>query len=265
MRRGTRCSEQAGAGAAHQCGEGPEWGMRAVGNIPQLGELIPSWNGDGVFTGREPHNTKTPMKKRFLIPAICAGGFLGLAALGFAINKTELALCNGGNLDACSEVVEGTQDQITNPQWLADKAEADKAEADKKAKRDALLAKAKADRDAQLARMKAERAAADAKFAAEGWFQVSPGIYGRWCTQTCSDAEVIGDAAYWLMEVWAKDRAAGDIYAQINVLKNGTVIGWTNDTAYLSRGQKGVLTFTKYLPGSGSQYKAQLVKFDTRY
>ena len=22
-----------------------------------MGELIPSWNGDGVFTGREPHNT----------------------------------------------------------------------------------------------------------------------------------------------------------------------------------------------------------------
>ena len=66
------------------------------------------------------------------------------------------------------------------------------------------------------------------------------------------------------MEVWAKDRAAGDIYAQINVLNGGTAIGWTNDTAYLSRGQKGVLTFSKYLPGYGSQYSAELVKFSAR-
>ena len=128
----------------------------------------------------------------------------------------------------------------------------------------ALDAKAKAEKT----EIQAKQAAADierrAELRAEGWFQVSPGIYGRWCTQTCSKAEVIGNASYWLMEVWAKDRAAGDIYAQINVKENGTVIGWTNDTAYLSKGQKGILTFTKYLPGHGSQYQADLVKFSAR-
>ena len=30
------------------------WGRRSVGKIPQIGKLIPSANGDGVFTGREP-------------------------------------------------------------------------------------------------------------------------------------------------------------------------------------------------------------------
>ena len=128
-----------------------------------------------------------------------------------------------------------------------------------------LLAEAKAKGEAQRKKIASQASAEDAKVKAEGWFQVANGIYGRWCTETCSNAEVIGNAAYWLMEVWAKDRSAGDIYAQINVLQNGTVIGWTNDTAYLSRGQKGILTFTKYLPGSGGQYKAQLVKFSASH
>ena len=33
------------------------WGRQLLSNINRMGELIPSWNGDGVFTGRESHNT----------------------------------------------------------------------------------------------------------------------------------------------------------------------------------------------------------------
>ena len=41
-------------------GEGdlPKRGMRFLGKIPQMGEVIHSRNGDGVFTGREPHDTQ---------------------------------------------------------------------------------------------------------------------------------------------------------------------------------------------------------------
>ena len=48
-----------GSGRLLHSGEGdlPKRGIGSVGKIPQIGELIPSWNGDGVFTGREPHNT----------------------------------------------------------------------------------------------------------------------------------------------------------------------------------------------------------------
>ena len=35
----------------------PTWGIEPIESIPLLGEVIPSWNGDSVFTGREPHNT----------------------------------------------------------------------------------------------------------------------------------------------------------------------------------------------------------------
>ena len=92
-----------------------------------------------------------------------------------------------------------------------------------------------------------------------GWVEQEQGIFVRWCKNDCSKAGLIGDGAYALMEVWCRDRACGDIYAQANFVKNGSVIGWTNDTLYLDYGQKGVLTFQKYgLSGGGS---AELVKF----
>ena len=33
------------------------WGTREAEKAPRMGEVIPSGNGDGVLTGREPHNT----------------------------------------------------------------------------------------------------------------------------------------------------------------------------------------------------------------
>lgn len=216
------------------------------------------------------------MKKRFLFPLVTLGL---VGSLGWMANQGEKMLindCNSGDEVDCNKLIDMSSpekyaSQITNP-YFADKLKL-KAEAEQKnakeleaklAKREAQIkANNEAIAAANAKKAKAE-AAAEAKFKAEGWFEVDKGIYGRWCTNTCSRAEVIGSSAYWLMEVWAKDRAAGDIYAQINVMQNGTVVGWTNDTAFLAQGQKGVLTFTKYLPGSGSNYQAQLVKFNAR-
>jgi len=58
--------------------------------------------------------------------------------------------------------------------------------------------------------------------------------------------------------------AYGDIYAQINIMHNGVVTGWTNDTAFLDKGQRGVLTFQKYGLSNGAAYQAQLTKFNAR-
>ena len=33
----------------------PQVGRRISTNIPRMGEVLPSWNGDGVFTGRASH------------------------------------------------------------------------------------------------------------------------------------------------------------------------------------------------------------------
>ena len=122
-------------------------------------------------------------------------------------------------------------------------------------------AEAKRKEQQRLARIRREKE----EFDRMGWWEQEPGIFVRWCTKTCSSAGVIGDSSYWLMEVWCKERSCGDIYAQMNIERNGTVVGWTNDTMYLSKGQKGVLTFQKYgLPGGGGAHQGRLVKFSAR-
>jgi len=106
------------------------------------------------------------------------------------------------------------------------------------------------------------KAAADAKFKAEGWWQAQPGIFVRWCEP---DSSCPGRASdhytdrVWRAMVWCKERACGDIYARMNILNGETVVGWTNDTAYGSFGQKVVLTFGSHISGSG-----RIVEFKAR-
>ena len=213
------------------------------------------------------------MKKRFLLPLVAVAGLSGIAALGAIVGPSEEMIAdNKAAIDRCIElkgdtgacdriktarvyVPNGYQPTIDIALGLRkDALKQAKAEAEKQA---AARKERKAAADAKIAEAKA---AADAKFQAEGWFQLEPGIYGRWCTNTCSRAKVIGDNTYSLMEVWAKDAHAGDIYAQVNLLRNGVVVGWTNDTMYLSRGQRGVLTFDSYIDADSTS----LVKFNAR-
>ena len=58
--------------------------------------------------------------------------------------------------------------------------------------------------------------------------------------------------------VWCKETACGNIYAKMNILNNGVVVGWTNDSAYGGYGQKVVLTF-----GSSTQGSGRIVDFST--
>jgi hypothetical protein len=136
--------------------------------------------------------------------------------------------------------------------------EVKKAEAAKKAEEDRertarIRAKAAADR---LAKDRAEEAA----FKAEGWHEQVPGIFIRWCTDSnpCPHTNSYTDYT-WRAMVWCKERACGDIYARMNILSNGAVVGWTNETAYGDVNQKVVLTFGSYTPGSG-----RIVEFNAR-
>ena len=210
-----------------------------------------------------------PFSKAAIRNACIAAAFavapVGLFAIGTAQNAKTLAACNSGETLACHEVADTKKAEITNEEFLSYEKVRDEALAQAKADAEKQAAASKKRQAEALAAEAKALAAAEAKFKAEGWFQLKPGIYGRWCTQTCSRANVIGSSTYWLLEVWAKDRAAGDIYSRINILRDGVVVGWTNDTAYLSKGQRGVLTFSKYrLPGSPSSYSAQLTEFNAR-
>jgi len=182
---------------------------------------------------------------------------VAFAMFGYLRNQFNLSSCNSGKTLSCYDVYDSDQSRITNKKYLADR----KRVQDQKDAEEARKVQEESRRQAAIAQQIKKETS---QFQAEGWFQLQPGIYGRWCTQTCSTASVIGDASYWLLEVWAKDRPAGDIYARINILQNGVVVAWTNDTAYLSMGQRGVLTFSKHLPGSGGQYSAQITEFNAR-
>lgn len=212
------------------------------------------------------------MKKRYLFPLIAVGGLTGIGILGGLHGINNINQCNSGDTAACDEIVElhGSDydfaKEVTNKYYQDKIAALQKKEADAKAKAEAEKAAARERADAALKKQEEERKKAaeklraeEAAFKAEGWMELKPGIYGRWCTQTCNSSAVIGDNRYSLLEVWAKDRAAGDIYARVNLLKDGVVIGWTNDTSYLSLGQKGVLTFDSY------QWfdSAQITEFNT--
>ena len=65
--------------------------MEPVQKIPQIVELIPSWNGDGeeVQEG-DLHNTKTQMK---LFIAIAAGAVIGASLISIKPAATATSFC----------------------------------------------------------------------------------------------------------------------------------------------------------------------------
>ena len=214
------------------------------------------------------------MKKRFLFPLVAVAGLSGLAAIGAIVGPSEeLIADNKANIDRCIELkgdtgacdrIKTTRAYIPNGYQPTtdialglrkDALKQAKAEAEKQA---AARKERKAAADAKLAEAKA---AAEAKFQAEGWWEQEPGIFVRWCGGDYGYCP--GKASYqdytWRAMVWCKERACGDIYARLNISQNGTVVGWTNETAYGGYGQKVVLTFGSHTRGSG-----RIVEFNAR-
>ena len=54
------------------------WGMRSVGNIPRMGEVIPSWSGAGLRLGPEPFTSPSPEPVLFSTRAMQWGSPEGL-------------------------------------------------------------------------------------------------------------------------------------------------------------------------------------------
>lgn len=91
----------------------------------------------------------------------------------------------------------------------------------------------------------------------EGWWQIQKGIFGRWCTIADPCPSVPGFYKNsWQAMIWCKDADCGDINARVNILRDGVIVGWTNESAYANKGDKVVLTFNSEVPGA-----ARMVKF----
>nr|BDD45711.1 hypothetical protein 15 [bacterium] len=205
----------------------------------------------------------------FLAVVVIGGGGLGLGlnALQSREDAKKEARRIRMNNFAAAECVElkgkSSQCERVNLELLDEDTKAkvlpfqEKFIADKKAAHEKFRKEA-AERAAKKRKLEAEKAA---KFKAEGWWEEQPGIFVRWCSKVpCPGPTSNGYSDYtWRAMVWCKERACGDIYARLNILNGGTVVGWTNDSAYGGYGQKVVLTFGSSTPGKG-----QLVEFVAR-
>ena len=70
------------------------------------------------------------MKKRFLLPLVAIGSLTALSVFGQNIDAEQLAECNAGNLEICSEVsLSSNIKKITNETFLTNAAAKAKAEA----------------------------------------------------------------------------------------------------------------------------------------
>lgn len=220
---------------------------------------------------------------------ICAAcGVLGVGAIAFGIyryqagaarreasqkayNLTNARRCIAAHARANSKTFAGECDRVdldllpedVQPNFSAALAKNEAIRAEENEKVVAKAEKRRKWQEAQTKKVTDENAAAKAKFKAEGWWEQKPGIFMRWCDRehpSCPGPTSNGYSDYtWRAMVWCKERACGDIYARLNILQNGVVVGWTNDTAYGGYGQKVVLTFGSATRGSGS-----IVEFVTR-
>lgn len=202
------------------------------------------------------------IKKRYILLGTGVVALLGLYGLDNNIQTT----CVPGNPAYEAGTGICSSKNAANAKKEAEAAAA-KAEADAKAAADVAAARAKSDAAlAESDRKKAEyakaAAAERAKFEAEGWWEADNGVFLRWCTDKnpCPGPAGNGYSDYsWKAMVYCRDRACGDIYARLNIERDGVVIGWTNDTAYGDYRQKVVLTFGSDKRGNGNivQFKAR--------
>ena len=223
-----------------------------------------------------------PFSKTTIRNAAIAAAFavapIGLYAVGVIAGPSEeMVAKNKANIDRCIELKGNTDacDRIKRSKTYIPNGYQPTADLTISLRKEAK-AKAEAERKAAeqrqaeaaakvIAERQAKKAAAEAKFKAEGWWEAKPGIFIRWCGNgsnhpTCPGPRGNGYSDYvWRAMVWCKERPCGDIYARLNISNGGTVVGWTNATAYGGFGQKVVLTFGSSTRGSG-----EIVEFNAR-
>ena len=200
------------------------------------------------------------MKRRFLLPLLTLGSLSALSgSLIFeAQNDSRLhaqrCIELKGDTIRCNQVTKDWLQPDILAKYNIALEQRKKLQEAAEEKRRKLQEANEEERQTEIAAAHARIAETEAKFKSEGWWEESKGVYIRWC----SDANPCPGSAsdhytnqVWRAMVWCKERACGDIYARLNIIRDGVVIGWTNDTAYGDSGQKVVLTFGSHLYGEG--------------
>lgn len=95
----------------------------------------------------------------------------------------------------------------------------------------------------------------------KGYTEYDSDLAYKWTTHKRSAD--CSDCIYWTMQVIANTGCLGGVYAELNIMRNGEVVDWTNDSVpSLAAGQVAFLEFISYQDGSGSSYQGQLTSLN---
>jgi hypothetical protein len=98
--------------------------------------------------------------------------------------------------------------------------------------------------------LEAERIRNDVTWVPDGYYAWpdDKSIAYKWISNAGNDCY---SCRYWTMEVVSKYGCSDGVYGEMNIEKNGVVVGFTNDTInYLGPFQAGRLSFETYIEGS---------------
>ena len=109
--------------------------------------------------------------------------------------------------------------------------------------------------------LEAERIRNDVTWVPDGYYAWpdDKSIAYKWVSDAGNDCY---SCRYWTMEVVSKYGCSGGVYGEMNIEKNGVVVGYTNDTInYLGPFQSGRLSFEHY--GEGT-HTGELIELNCR-
>lgn len=87
--------------------------------------------------------------------------------------------------------------------------------------------------------------AANAPWYPEGFSEYSTDLAYRWSTN--EGGWPCNNCSFWKMTVVTKTGCFGGLYGEINILRGGSVVDWTNDLInYVGPGETAVLTYKRY-------------------
>lgn len=97
-----------------------------------------------------------------------------------------------------------------------------------------------------------------------GFVSASRDIAAKWVTERVPDPCGYGACTYWGIEIVSRNGCLNGVYLEIDILRNGTVVDWTNETvSSLRTGERAEVVFTKRGLASES-YEARLSEVNCR-
>ena len=87
-------------------------------------------------------------------------------------------------------------------------------------------------------------AASNALSETAGYFEIQPGVYGKFCSECVDQSQFYSEVQFIGLEVWCKDKNCGTTYAEVNWLKDDVAVDKSNELMTLGYGEKALMVFS---------------------